>query len=206
MADGMGERHLAVCRRFGESVRAANGKWDRRSPCDAWDARGVVEHVIGFHDVLLLRPLGLKPDRPHNDPQRRWELTYGALKKAFEPGRRLFERAVDIPELHGNAAARLDARALMPNLTRDVLVHTWDLARAVGADDRLDPRWCEHFYATLPTDTAALSVSGMFDTPVAVGDQTDMQSKLLARLGRDPSWQSRVSRFPCVTEPQTGPE
>ena len=59
MADGLGERHLAVCRRFGESVRAANGKWDRRSPCDVWDARGVLEHVIGFHDVLLLRPLGL---------------------------------------------------------------------------------------------------------------------------------------------------
>lgn len=189
MAVGLGERHLAVCQRFGESVRAANGKWNRRSPCEAWDARGVLEHVIGFHDVLLLRPLGLKPDRPRNDPQIRWELTYGALKMAFEPGRRLFERVVDIPELQGNPAARLDARAMMPNLTRDVLVHTWDLARAVGADDRLDPRWCEHFYATLPTDTAALSVSGMFDTPVAVGDQTDMQSKLLARLGRDPSWQ-----------------
>ena len=84
MADGLGEQHLAVCRRFGESVCAANGKWDRRSPCDAWDARGVLEHVIGFHDVLLLRPLGLKPDRPRDDPETRWELTYGQLEKAFE--------------------------------------------------------------------------------------------------------------------------
>jgi uncharacterized protein (TIGR03086 family) len=188
MGVGLGERHLAVCRRFGESVRAANGKWDRRSPCDAWDARGVLEHVIGFHDVLLLRPLGLKPDRPHDDPQRRWELTYGQLEKAFEPGRRLFERIVDIPELPGNPAARLDARAMMPNLTRDVLVHTWDLARTVGADDRLDPRWCELFYAALPSDASVLSVSGMFDAPVAVADQTDLQSKLLARLGRNPGW------------------
>jgi uncharacterized protein (TIGR03086 family) len=188
MADGLGERHLAVCRRFGESVRAANGQWDRRSPCDAWDARGVLEHVIGFHDVLLLRPLGLKPDRPHDDPQRRWELTYGQLEKAFEPGRRLFERIVDIPELQGNPASRLDARAMMPNLTRDVLVHTWDLARAVGADDRLDPRWCELFYAALLSDAGVLSVSGMFDAPVAVGHQTDLQSKLLARLGRNPGW------------------
>jgi uncharacterized protein (TIGR03086 family) len=188
MAVGLGERHLAVCRRFGESVRAANGKWDRRSPCDAWDARGVLEHVIGFHDVLLLRPLGLKPDRPHDDPQRRWELTYGQLEKAFEPGRRLFERIVDIPELPGNPATRLDARAMMPNLTRDVLVHTWDLARAVGADDRLDPRWCELFYAALPSEAGVLSVSGMFDAPVAVGQQTDLQSKLLARLGRNPGW------------------
>jgi uncharacterized protein (TIGR03086 family) len=189
MAVGLGERHLAVCQRFGESVRAANGKWDRRSPCEAWDARGVLEHVIGFHDVLLLRPLGLKPDRPRDDPQIRWELTYGQLEKAFEPGRRLFERVVDIPELQGNPATRLDAWAMMPNLTRDVLVHTWDLARAVGADDRLDPRWCELFFAALPSDPGVLSVSGMFDAPVALGDQSDVQSKLLARLGRNPGWQ-----------------
>jgi uncharacterized protein (TIGR03086 family) len=189
MAEGLGERHLAVCRRFGESVRAAHGKWDRRSPCDAWDARGVLEHVIGFHDVLLLRPLGLKPDRPRGDPQIRWELTYAALEQAFENGRRLFERVVDVPQLQRNQATRLDARAMMPNVTRDVLVHTWDLARAVGADDRLDARWCELFYAALPGDPHALSVSGMFDAPVAESDQTDAQSKLLARLGRNPSWQ-----------------
>ncbi|HWF70297.1 MAG TPA: maleylpyruvate isomerase family mycothiol-dependent enzyme [Mycobacterium sp.] len=189
MAAGLGERHLAVCRRFGESVRAANGRWDRRSPCDEWDARGVLEHVIGFHDVLLLRPLGLKPDRPRDDPQMRWQLTYGALEKAFEPGRRGVERVVDVPELQGHPATRLDASAVMPNLTRDVLVHTWDVARAVGADDRLDDGWCEHFYAALPSDPLALSVSGMFDAPVVASDCTDTQSKLLARLGRNPSWQ-----------------
>jgi hypothetical protein len=152
MAAGLGEQHLAVCRRFGESVRAANGKWDRRSPCDAWDARGVLEHVIGFHDVLLLRPLGLKPDRPRDDPETRWELTYGQLEKAFE---------LDIGS--------------------DVV--------AMGAADRLDGRWCEHFYAALPSDPRALNASGMFDAPIAVDEHTDVQSKLLARLGRNPSWQ-----------------
>ena len=170
----------------------------------------MLEHVIGFHDVLLLRPLGLKPDRPRDDPQIRWELTYGQLEKAFEPERRLFERVVDIPELQGNPATRLDARAMMPNLTRDVLVHTWDLARAVGADDRLDPGWCEHFYAALPSNPAVLSVSGMFDAPVAVVDQTDVQSKLLARLGRNSIWRPQdhqnsappprvVNREPAMT-------
>ena len=164
------ERHLAVCRRFGKTVRAANGRWECRSPCEAWDARGVLEHVIGFHDVLLLRQLGLKPDRPRDDPQMRWELTYGALEEAFQP-----DKGLNVP-------------AMMPSVTRDVLIHTWDLARAVGADDRLDPSWCEHFYAALPTDAGELSGSGMFDAPVAAGEHTDVQSKLLARLGRDPSW------------------
>ncbi|MGO9032241.1 maleylpyruvate isomerase family mycothiol-dependent enzyme [Mycobacterium sp.] len=205
MADELGQRHLAVCRRFGDAVRAADGKWHRRSPCDAWDASGVLEHVIGFHDLLLLRPLGLKPDRPREDPQIRWELTYRALETAFEPGRRLFERVVEVPQLHANPATSLDARAMMPNLTRDVLVHTWDLARAVGADDRLDAEWCEQFYSALPSDPQALSVSGMFDAPVAVSDHADVQSKLLARLGRNPGWQPHVPRFPCVAEPQTGP-
>jgi uncharacterized protein (TIGR03086 family) len=169
--DGIAELHLAVCRRFGEAVASADGKWGRRSPCDAWDARALVEHVIGFHDVLLLRPLGLKPNRPE-EPRARWQLTYEALTKALESG----------------AATQLDAYRLMPNLTRDVLVHTWDLARAIGADDRLDPQWCELCYAGLPADSSELAASGMFDAPVTVGGGSEVQAKLLALLGRDPEW------------------
>lgn len=175
--DDIAGLHLAVCRRFGEAVRAADGKWRRPSPCDAWDARAVLEHVIGFHDVLLLRPLGYKPDRPSGDPQTRWRLTYDALAAAFESGR----------------ATQLSEYRLMPNLTRDVLVHTWDLARAVGADDALDPAWCELFCASLPEGAQALAASGMFDAPVPVGDESDAQTKLLARLGRDPRWEPEIS-------------
>ncbi len=76
----------------------------------------------------------------------------------------------------------------MPRLTQDVLVHTWDLARAVEADDRLDPNWCAIFVDDLPADPNALSASGMFAAPVAVNEQADVQARLLARLGRDPSW------------------
>lgn len=170
--DDVGQRHLAVCRRFGEAVASADGKWDRRSPCEEWDARGVLEHVIGFHDVLVLRPLGLKPDRPRNDPHVRWQSTYAALAAAFE----------------SDTATGLDAYQLMPNVTRDVLVHTWDLARAVGADDRLDPDWCELFYAGLPADPQSLAASGMFGAPIAMDDEIDVQARLLARLGRDPAW------------------
>jgi uncharacterized protein (TIGR03086 family) len=172
--------HLAVCRRFGSAVRSADGKWDRSSPCAGWQARDVLEHVIGFHDVLLLRPLGLKPDRPRDDPGRRWELTYDRLQEA-------------LPRI--DLSKQLDAARLIPRLTRDVLVHTWDLARAVGADESLDPQWCAVFLAQLPADADALSASGMFAAPVVVGldeaGAADPQSKLLARLGRDPSWRRK---------------
>jgi uncharacterized protein (TIGR03083 family) len=173
--DDVAELHLAVCRRFGEAVRSAHGRWDRRSPCDQWDARAVLEHVIGFHDVLVLRPLALKPKRPREDLQVRWQLTYESLAEALAPGR----------------TTQLDTRRLIPKLTRDVLVHTWDLARAVEADDRLDPGWCQLFYADLPADLQASSPSGMFKAALAVNNETseiEVQARLLARLGRDPSW------------------
>lgn len=175
MADS-GELHLAVCRRFGEAVAAANGKWDRQSPCDAWDARAVLEHVIGFHDVLVLRPLGLKPNRPRDDPQARWSLTYDALSRAVESG-----------------LATDDTHQPMPKLTRDVLVHTWDLARAVGADDRLDPEWCELFYADVPADPRVSSPPGMFKAPHPVNNESSVQARLIARLGRDPLWRPMIS-------------
>jgi len=187
MALGPGELHLAVCQRFSAAVRAADRKWERPSPCDGWDARDVLEHVIGFHDVLLLRPLGLKPQRPRDDPGRRWSLTLDRLAQALRRDG-LFERVVELPAVGTNSSSRLDARTLVPRLSQDVLVHTWDLARAVGADDRLDPGWCALFIDKLPPDPDALSASGMFGQPIAVAGGADVQSRLLGRLGRDPAW------------------
>jgi uncharacterized protein (TIGR03086 family) len=184
-----GELHLAVIRRFGSAVRSADGKWDHSSPCAGWRARDVLEHVIGFHDVLLLRPMGLKPERPQDNPQRRWELTFERLQQGLGD-RKLFERVIEVPSIGNNPASQLDAAKLIPRLTQDALVHTWDLARAVGADDSLDPEWCAAFLAQLPADPRALSASGMFAAPFAIAADADSQSKLLARLGRDPSWRS----------------
>ena len=147
----------------------------------------VLEHVIGFHDVLLLRPLGLKPQRPREDPGRRWSLTLDRLAQALRRDE-LLEHVIEVPAIGTNSSSRLDAMTLVPRLSQDVLVHTWDLARAAGADDRLDPGWCAWFVDKLPTDPDALSVSGTFKPPFSLVGLADAQSRLLGRLGRDPSW------------------
>jgi uncharacterized protein (TIGR03086 family) len=192
MIDGMstdiGTRHLAVCRRFGEAVASAEGRWDCPSPCNEWNAREVLEHVIGFHDVLLLRPLGMKPHRPQDEPCQRWELTQERIVEALNRDA-LFKGIIAVPAVGSNSARGRDASKLIPRLTQDVLVHTWDLARAVGADDRLDEGMCRAFFDQLPSDPDALKTSGMFASPRAVDDQADIQSRFLARLGRDPAWQ-----------------
>ena len=153
-------RHLRACRRFGQAVAAGSGRWSAPSPCTEWDARAVVEHVIGFHDVLLLRPMGAKPERPKGDPAERWQLTLAALVSLFgRPG--LFDGPIDVPAVGNNPPTRIQAAPLVGLLSQDVLIHTWDLARAVGADDRLDPDLCR---------VLLRSAAGGPDRPGPLGD------------------------------------
>jgi uncharacterized protein (TIGR03086 family) len=180
------QRHVTVCAGFSRVVASTLGRWDWPSPCQGWSARDVVEHVIGFHDALLLRPLGAKPDRPRDDPLRRWSLTVDAMAELFDrPG--LFEATIGVPAVGNNARSQIDARQLVPMLTQDVFIHTWDLARTVGAGDRLDERLCLVYLERLPADDRLVR-SGMFGAPIEVPSSADLQSQLLARLGRDPSW------------------
>jgi uncharacterized protein (TIGR03086 family) len=70
--------------------------------------------------------------------------------------------------------------------TGDVFLHRWDLARATGQDETLDPDKCaEMFEAMLPMDDA-LRQSGHFGPRVDVPDDADVQTRLLAFIGRNP--------------------
>jgi len=166
--------HRQACASFTTVVRAAGGNWDAPSPCSEWDARGVLEHVIGFHDVLLLRPLEAKPTRPKDDPEARWALTVAALFEALgRPGVLDEKRS-----------------SLVGALTTDVLLHTWDLAKAVGVDVALDPRLCQMGLDRALAHKEQFEESDMFGPSVPVPDDASVQSRLLGFTGRDPTWQS----------------
>ena len=81
-----------------------------------------------------------------------------------------------------------ELRNLLPTLTTDVLVHTWDLARAVGAPDVLDPELCEIGYARASENSEALRASNMFGNEVPVPDDAPVQDRMLGLFGRDPGW------------------
>ncbi|MDQ1466873.1 MAG: hypothetical protein QOH10_1288, partial [Actinomycetota bacterium] len=54
-------RHRRACDGFaGVADRVPAERWTAATPCSEWDARALVEHVIGFHEFLLLRPLGVR--------------------------------------------------------------------------------------------------------------------------------------------------
>ena len=190
MVGGSGDeitaRHLRICRAFGDEVELTSD-WQSQSPCSDWDARGVLEHVIGFHDVLLLRPLDAKPQRPKGDPVGRWIATVDALDRLLRrPG--LFDRVIDVPPVGNNPPSQINAARLVPLLSLDVLIHTWDLSRAADHEIVLDTELCSTFLSGLPAEKTALSKTGMYGPPQEVPADSDSQTKLLARLGRNPDW------------------
>ena len=70
--------------------------------------------------------------------------------------------------------------------TTDVFMHRWDLARATGQDETLDPDKCAvMFEGMLPMDEM-LRQSGQYGPRVDVPDDADVQTKLLAFIGRTP--------------------
>jgi uncharacterized protein (TIGR03086 family) len=71
-------------------------------------------------------------------------------------------------------------------MTMDLTVHAWDLARGIGADERLDPELINEVLAFVEPQGEQLAGSGLFAPPVAVSDDADSQTRLLALLGRRP--------------------
>jgi len=70
--------------------------------------------------------------------------------------------------------------------TSDVFLHRWDLARATDQDETLDPEKCAAMRnGMLPWDET-LRQSGQYGPRVHVPDDADVQTKLLAFIGRTP--------------------
>jgi uncharacterized protein (TIGR03086 family) len=180
------ERHRRAIAAFDTGVDFAAGDpdlWARPSPCEGWTARDVVKHVTDIHTVMAHR-LGEEVEAPKprgaDEVAGLWRASRDAALRALtRPG--ALDQVIDVPNGGEMAAGRF-----VNVVTTDVLVHTWDLARAVGADDRLDPELVERAHrAAIPMDELIRS-SGMFGPRIEIDDDADPQSKMLTFFGRDP--------------------
>jgi putative colanic acid biosynthesis acetyltransferase WcaF len=102
-----------------------------------------------------------------------------------------FQSALDDPEIATREretpmGSVTFAHAVDMIATTDILVHTWDLARATGLDETLDPDEVAGLLAGMEPMDEALRTSGHYGPRVEIADDADEQSKLLAFLGRHP--------------------
>ena len=161
------------------------GRWDDPAPCEGWVARDVVRHLVEWMPSLHLPAVDLPvPAGPSvdDDPAGAWKATDAAIRALLDDPatarRSTSTRAGEMP---------LEDLVAMTGLM-DLLVHTWDLARATGQDDRLDPALCADLLAGMEPIDELLRQSGQYGPKVAVPDDADVQAKMLGFIGRDPAW------------------
>jgi uncharacterized protein (TIGR03086 family) len=163
------------------------GQWELEA-LPGWTVADLVAHLVGeahwvpgllsgepYDDVAVRVPAGTEPLLVP-DPLTAWE---GVADEALA--------AVAAADLAAGTVhlsrGPTPVAEYVEELTADLTVHSWDLARATGGDEELDPalvRAAEGMAARLP----AGGVPGLFDPALDVPDGASPQVRLLARFGR----------------------
>ena len=160
--------------------------WDAPAPVDGWVARDVVRHLVEWFPAFLESGTGITlPAGPSvdEDPVKAWQVHVDAVQAVLDDPANA-STILKNPHI-GEMPLEL---AISRIYTSDVFMHTWDLARATGQDERLDPERCAGMYqGMLPMDDM-LRASGQYGPRVPVPDDADAQTKLLGFIGRDPAW------------------
>ena len=148
------DRHRAIAGTFSDRVRgvSTNG-WDAPAPVAGWTARDVIDHLSWFSGYLsgshgITMPAGPSPTE---DPAAAWLTQAGAVQAVLDDPEQA-GRTVDDPHMGSMPLGDLIDRIY----TADVFMHTWDLARATGQDDRLDQDFCAELLAGMQTVEAAM--------------------------------------------------
>jgi uncharacterized protein (TIGR03086 family) len=178
------ERYTKVAAQFTERVTAVpEGAWDNPAPCDGWVARDVVRHLVnwvpGFFSsyAALELPTGPSVDQ---DPVAAWNALDDALRAAFD------DREIATREFEMRGASYTIEQAINTFCTNDIVLHTWDLARATGLDETLDADEVHALFVSMEPLDEMLRQSGEYGPRVAVPEDADEQTKLIAFVGRQP--------------------
>jgi uncharacterized protein (TIGR03086 family) len=189
MTDDVLGLHRRALAEFGRRVHEVGAdQWGCPTPCRDWEVRNLVNHLVA--EQLWVPPLlagkriadlgaGFAAgDVLGADPVAAWDAAAEATLAAFaEPG--ALERTVHL------SYADRPGEEYVREMLFDLVVHSWDLARGISADDTLDPDLVEAVYAQIEPDTD-LASSGLFDAPVPVPDDAGEQARLIAFTGRQP--------------------
>ncbi|MEU7576980.1 TIGR03086 family metal-binding protein [Streptomyces sp. NPDC041068] len=182
------DRHAEALDLFTDRVHAVRtDQWDAPTPCTEWTVRDLVNHLAS--EQLWVPPLvrdgasveavgdAFDGDMLGPDPVTSWDTAAAASRAAFrEPG--ALDRTVHLS--FGDTSAAF----YCGQMTTDLVVHAWDLSRAVGADETLPDALVNFSVREISPYAAELEKSGLFAAAVEPPAGADVRTKLLALLGR----------------------
>jgi uncharacterized protein (TIGR03086 family) len=177
------DRYELVAAGFDRVVKAvpADG-WLAQSPCEDWTARDVVAHVVRNHRSMAAAASGTEATEmnANEDPVAAWSEAYDTIRRLTK------EPDVMAALVNGPGGQVPFEQALGSLVSMDTHVHTWDLAHAIGRDERLDPEMISFTRAMLEPMGDMIRRPGVFGAEVQAPDGADEQTRLLCFLGRHP--------------------
>jgi uncharacterized protein (TIGR03086 family) len=189
------ERYRRRADAFERKVAAVQPEqWGNQSPCEKWTARDVVDHIVSMHGYMLM-PVGraLDPELSvQDDPLAAFRGARGAVEAVLDDVA-LAGVEVDTPAGKMTAESQIDQV-----ISDDLVLHGWDLARATGQDETMDPVDVERLWAS--NSAIPAEVIEMYRTPdafgpgievfgpeVPVAEDAPLQDRLLGFIGRNPA-------------------
>ena len=174
---------------FDRRVREiAPDQWVLGTPCREWSVRELVGHLVYeqlWAPELLagctVTQVGDRFDHDNlgGDPLVSWVVAAAAAREAWlEPD--ALAKSVSV------SSGTLDAEEYCWQMTTDLTVHAWDLARSIGVEELIDPELASTVLAYVERNIEEWSESPLFDSPVPVATDADDQTRLIGLLGRKP--------------------
>ena len=175
------ERYQSVADGF--SLRLAGvgaDQWSLPTPCTDWTVLDLAAHVIATHRGVLCNLEGGKPDEvdKEGDLTPQWERASQGIIDALADETKA---GTTVGGMFGEQTFESLVGRL---LCTDTLVHSWDLARATGQPETLDPGAVEHCAGVIAGFGEAMRRPGGFGPPLDCPADADPQSKFLHFAGR----------------------
>lgn len=161
-------------------------QWSAPTPCTEWDVRALVRHLV--YENLWAPPLlegqtleqvgdRFEGDILGKDPKAAWQQAHRAFLGAIQR-KGTTEGTVHL------SYGQDQKKSYLFQLFVDHLIHSWDLARGTGADDRLDPELVDYCYEKTRDHEDEWKGTGLFGDKIVPAAGADTQTKLLAIFGR----------------------
>lgn len=179
------ERYRRAAARFTQrAAEVTTEAWEAPAPCEGWVARDIVGHMVEWMPAFLLDAGG--PSLPagpsvDDDPVGAWTTMSDGIQALLDD-----PATAALPLHHPQAGSHALADAIGMFFLGDVVIHTWDLARAAGLDETLDPEEVSGMLAGLQPMDEILRSSGHYGPKVPVPHDADEQTRLIAFTGRQP--------------------
>jgi uncharacterized protein (TIGR03086 family) len=183
---GVHDRALDYCGQIVSRLRP--GQMGLPTPCEGWDVRTLVNHVVSGNywaaELASGNTIEGVGDRFDGDVAGDdWAGRYADSAKAASAA---FRAPGALDALCAVSYGPVPGRVYAGHRFIDVLIHGWDLAKASGQDTTMPPDLVAACIEVVDPQLPMLESSGMFGNRVGVPDGADEQTKLLAMLGRDP--------------------